>query len=114
MELSLKPTSAKVKDYYNALNQFGQLVTGFPKETYDYRLGNRSALQWVIDQYQVSTDKRSGITNAPNREDDKEYILRLIGQVITVSLETVKIVNALPDLGLPNEEPSDAKGATIQ
>jgi hypothetical protein len=43
----------------------------------------------------------SGIANDPSREDDKEYILRLIGQVITVSLETVKIVNALPDLGLP-------------
>jgi hypothetical protein len=57
----------------------------------------------VIDQYQVSTDKRSGITNDPNRDDDKEYILRLIGQVITVSLETVTIVNALPDLGLPKE-----------
>ena len=78
-------------------------LTGIPKETYDYRLGNRSALEWVIDQYQVSTDKRSGITNDPNRDDDKEYILRLIGQVITVSLETVKIVSALPDLGLPNE-----------
>ena len=76
-------------------------LTGIPKETYDYRLGNRSALEWVIDQYQVSTDKRSGITNDPNREDDPEYILRLIGQVITVSVETVKIVNALPDLGLP-------------
>ncbi|HEV7676277.1 MAG TPA: type ISP restriction/modification enzyme [Candidatus Angelobacter sp.] len=80
-------------------------LTGIPKETYDYRLGNRSALEWVIDQYQVSTDKRSGITNDPNRDDDKEYILRLIGQVITVSLETVKIVNALPDLGLPNATP---------
>ena len=56
-------------------------LTGIPKETYDYRLGNRSALEWVIDQYQVSTDKRSGITNDPNRDDDKEYILRLIGQV---------------------------------
>jgi predicted helicase len=40
------------------------------KETYDYRFGNRSALEWVIDQYQISTDKRSGITNDPNREDD--------------------------------------------
>jgi predicted helicase len=86
-------------------------LTGIPKETYEYRLGNRSALEWVIDQYQVSTDKRSGITNDPNRDDDPEYILRLIGQVITVSLETVKIVNALPDLGLPKEE---AAGATIQ
>lgn len=82
-------------------------LAGIPKETYDYRLGNRSALEWVIDQYQVSTDKRSGITNDPNRDDDKEYILRLIGQVITVSLETVKIVNALPDLGLAKLETAD-------
>jgi predicted helicase len=55
---------------------------------------------WLTDQYQVSTDKRSGITNDPNREDDPEYIVRLVGQVITVSLETMKIVNALPDLGI--------------
>lgn len=78
-------------------NQFLTL-SGIPPETYDYRLGNRSALEWIIDQYQVSTDKRSGITNDPNREDDREYILRLIGQVITVSLETVKIVATLPEL----------------
>ncbi|MFZ0997124.1 MAG: type ISP restriction/modification enzyme [Candidatus Sulfotelmatobacter sp.] len=45
-------------------NQFLTLI-GIPKETYEYRLGNRSALEWVIDQYQVSTDKRSGITNDP-------------------------------------------------
>jgi predicted helicase len=94
-----------------AYNDFLTL-TGIPKETYDYGLGNRSALEWVIDQYQVSTDKRSGITNDPNRDDDKEYILRLIGQVVTVSLETVKIVNALPDLGLPKE--TAAKATTVQ
>ena len=77
-------------------------LSEIPKETYDYRLGNRSALEWVIDQYQVSTDKRSGITNDPNRTEDPQYILRLIGQVITVSLETVKIVRSLPPLGLPD------------
>jgi predicted helicase len=80
-------------------NQFLTL-SGIPPQTYEYRLGNRSALEWVIDQYQVSTDKRSGITNDPNRADDPQYILRLIGQVITVSLETVKIVSSLPPLGL--------------
>ena len=80
-------------------NQFLTL-SGIPKETYEYRLGNRSALEWVIDQYQVSTDKRSGITNDPNRADDPQYILRLIGQVVTVSLETVKIVQSLPRLTL--------------
>ena len=78
-------------------NQFLTL-SGIPKETYDYRLGNRSALEWVIDQYRVSTDKRSGITNDPNRADDPQYIVRLIGQVISVSLETVSIVNLLPEL----------------
>jgi predicted helicase len=80
-------------------NEFLTLA-GIPPETFEYRLGNRSALEWVIDQYQVSTDKRSGITNDPNREDDPEYIVRLIGQVITVSKETVRIVKALPDLGI--------------
>ena len=81
-------------------NQFLTL-SGIPKETYNYRLGNCSALEWIIDQYQVSTDKRSGITNDPNRAADPKYILRLIAQVITVSLETVEIVRGLPPLGLP-------------
>ena len=81
-------------------NQFLTL-SGIPPATYEYRLGNRSALEWVIDQYQLSTDKRSGITNDPNRSDDPQYILQLIGQVVTVSLETVEIVRGLPTLGLP-------------
>jgi predicted helicase len=83
-------------------NQFLTL-SGIPKETYDYRLGNRSALEWIIDQYQVSTDKRSGITNDPNRPDAPLYILRLIGQVITVSLETMKIIRSLPPLALSHD-----------
>ena len=45
-------------------------LKGIPTQTYEYRLGNRSALEWIVDQYQVSTDKRSGIINDPNREDD--------------------------------------------
>jgi predicted helicase len=76
-------------------------LSGIPPEVFQYRLGNRSALDLVIDQYQIKIDKRSGIVNDPNRLDDEQYIVRLIGQVITVSLETVKIVDNLPDLGLP-------------
>lgn len=71
---------------------------GIPPEAFEYRLGNRSALEWIIDQYQVSTDKRSGITNDPNREDEPDYIVKLIGKVTTVSVETVKIVRDLPAL----------------
>ena len=75
-------------------------LNGIPAAAYGYRLGNRSALEWIIDQYRVKTDKRSGIVNDPNRGDDPEYIVRLIGKVITVSLETVKIVEGLPELGI--------------
>jgi len=68
-----------------------------PPNVFEYRLGNRSALEWVVDQFQVSEDKRSGIRSDPNRVDDPEYIVRLVGQVVRVSVETVGIVNGLPE-----------------
>jgi predicted helicase len=54
----------------------------------------------VIDQYRVTRDNDGDIISDPNRSDEEEYILRLIGQVITVSLETQKIVNDLPELSI--------------
>lgn len=95
MRLSKDKTQIKYNDFLT--------LTGIPPAVFEYRLGNRSALDWIIDQYQVTTDKRSEITNDPNRLDDEEYIVRLIKQIITVSLETVEIVNNLPDLGLPKD-----------
>jgi predicted helicase len=77
-------------------------LAGIPPEVFEYRLGNRSALEWVVDQYQVSEDNRSGIRSDPNRADDPEYIVRLVGQVMRVSVETVGIVKNLPaDFGAP-------------
>ena len=73
-------------------------LAGLPEAAFAYRLGNRSALEWVIDQYQTSTDPRSGITNDPNREDEPDYIVKLIGKVITVSLETQRLIATLPRL----------------
>ena len=73
-------------------------LDGIPAEVYNYRLGTRSALEWIVDQYRVKTDKRSGIVNDPNRADEPRYIVDLIGRVITVSLKTVKIVESLPKL----------------
>jgi predicted helicase len=64
---------------------------GIPAETFEYRLGSRSALEWVIDQYQVKGE------SDPNREDDPGYIVRLVGQVVRVSVATVQIVRSLPD-----------------
>ena len=71
-------------------------LDGIPERVFDYKLGNRSALDWVIDQYRIKVDKRSGIINDPNRQDDEEYILELVKKVITVSLETQKVIEALP------------------
>jgi predicted helicase len=79
-------------------------LEGIPAEAHAYRLGNRSALDWVIDQYRVERDAAGEIASDPNRADDEEYVVRLIGQVITVSVETMKLVTALPPL-------DDAKSA---
>ncbi len=76
-------------------------LAGIPPEVFEYRLGNRSALDWVIDQYRVKEDKRSGIVSDPNNPGDPEYIVRLVGQVARVSMETVKLVAALPEQYAP-------------
>ena len=76
-------------------------IDGIPVKAFDYRLGTRSALEWVIDQYRVKTEKRTEIVNDANRvSDDPQYIVKLVGKVITVSLETVDIVNELPALNI--------------
>ena len=71
-------------------------LAGIPPAVFDYKLGNRSALEWVIDQYRVTRDEQGHIVSDPNRMDDEQYIVRLIGRVITVSMETIREVNALP------------------
>lgn len=71
-------------------------LAGIPPEVYEYRLGNRSALEWVVDQYQVSEDARSGIRSDPNRKDDAEYLVRLVGEVVRVSMDTARLVRSLP------------------
>jgi len=76
---------------------------GIPERTHDYEIGNRSALEWLVDQYRVRTYNRYDITHDPNDPDDKWYIVDLIKRVTTVSVKTVDIVNSLPDLGLPED-----------
>ena len=90
MKLSKDKTQIRYNDFLT--------LDGIPARAFDYRLGNRSALEWVIDQYHIKEDKRSGIVNDPNCEDDPQYIVKLIGKVIAVSLETVEIVEGLPGL----------------
>ena len=79
-------------------------LASIPAEAFQYRLGNRSVLERVVDQYRVKTDRRSSIVNDPNRTDDETYMMDMIRKVIGVSLETVRIVERLSGLEISEEE----------
>ena len=96
MKFSKDKTQIKYNDFLT--------LAGIPAGAFQYRLGHRSALEWVVDQYGVKTDKRSGIVNDPNRADDETYIVDLIRKVISVSLETVRIVERMSELEISEEE----------
>ena len=90
MKLSKDKTQLKYNDFLT--------LDSIPAGVYDYKLGTRSALEWVVDQYRIKVDKRSGIKNDPNRDSEPRYIVDLIKRIITVSLKTVEIVGDLPEL----------------
>ncbi|RKZ45893.1 MAG: hypothetical protein DRR08_33770 [Candidatus Parabeggiatoa sp. nov. 2] len=75
-------------------------LSGIPLSAYDYIVNGKSALEWIIERYQVTTDKASGIKNDPNdwAPDNPRYIIDLIKRIVRVSLETLKIVDKLPKL----------------
>jgi len=83
-------------------------LTGIPADAYRYMLGSRSAIEWIIDRYWVKTDKDSGIVNDPNdwsREvGNPRYIIDLVARIVTVSLETMNVVDNLPPLDITEEE----------
>jgi predicted helicase len=75
------------------------VLDGIPEEAHQYQVNGKSALEWVLDRYQVTKDRDSRIVNDPNEwSDDPRYIVNLIGKVTRVSVETVRIVRALPSL----------------
>ena len=88
MKLSKDKTSLSYNEFLT--------LEGIPPEVFSYRLGQYSALEWIVNQYRVKRDPRSEIVNDPNDAANPRYIVALIGSVITVSLETRKIVEGLP------------------
>ena len=74
-------------------------ISNIPEKAYEYVVNGRSAIEWIIDQYQVKTDKKSGITDDPNDySDDEKYIFNLLLRIINVSIQTVDLINSLPKL----------------
>ncbi|PYH23604.1 hypothetical protein US8_01583 [Bacillus altitudinis] len=74
-------------------------IENIPDKAYDYVVNGKPAIQWIMEQYQVKTDKASGITDDPNEySDDEKYIFNLLLRIINVSVQTVDLVNSLPPL----------------
>ena len=73
-------------------------IKNIPERAYEYVVNGRPAIEWIIDQYQVKTDKKSGITDDPNEfSDNPKYILNLLLSVITVSMRTLELIEELPE-----------------
>nr|BBH93788.1 hypothetical protein KTA_19870 [Thermogemmatispora argillosa] len=81
----------------------GLTLTDIPEDCFRYMLGGRSALEWVLEQYQLRRDPHSGIVLDPNRHDDPDFIVRLLKQVITVSLQTLTLVEELEQAVTPED-----------
>lgn len=92
MKFSKDRTSLRYNDFLT--------LDDIPEAAFAYRLGSRSALEWVVNQYCVKSDKASGIVNDPNSVSDAESIVRLVRQVVQLSVETVEIVSGLGELGV--------------
>ncbi|MDT2006664.1 hypothetical protein FXW78_22410 [Rhodococcus opacus] len=79
-------------------------LSGIPDDAYRYMLGSKSAIEWIMERYQVTVHKDSQIRNDPNdwatEHDQPRYIVDLLKRIVTVSVETMKIVDDLPDLEL--------------
>lgn len=91
-------TADKSIIHYNA----GITIEDIPAEAYEYVINGKSAIEWIMERYAVTTDKKSGITNDPNdwtkEHEDEKYILNLLLRIINVSVQTVEIVKGLPKL----------------
>lgn len=92
-------TGKSVDDVTTLIYNRNVVISGIPEEADRYMLGARSAVAWLIDRYQMRKDKASGIVNDPNDWCDEvgnpRYIVDLIGKVVRVAVETVRIVDGL-------------------
>lgn len=98
------PKARKVDDRSRIIFNEHITISGIPEGAYGYELGSRSAIGWVMESWQLKTDKDSGIPNDPNdwasEHGEPRYVLDLVGRVISVAMRTLDIVEALPGLDL--------------
>lgn len=72
-------------------------IRNIPTKAYDYIVNGKSAIEWIVEQYAVTTDKASGIVNDPNTYAGGKYIFDLLLSIISVSLKTQELIAQLPE-----------------
>lgn len=99
-------TGKRIDDHTTLIYNENLVYSGIPEAANDYKVNGRSPLEWMIDRYQIKTDKASGIVNDPNEySDNPAYISDLVPRLVTVAMETISAVNLLPPL---NEKPQSS------
>ncbi|MGV3615379.1 MAG: type ISP restriction/modification enzyme [Fimbriimonas sp.] len=71
------------------------MLTGIPPEAFQYKIGNKSPIEWIVDQYWVERQRRTGATRNPNSIDNPDHIVKLVGKSISLSLETQALIRRL-------------------
>jgi predicted helicase len=96
-KIDSKTVDKSIIYYNNAIT-----IEDIPAEAYEYVVNGKSAIEWIMERYAITTDKKSGIINDPNdwarEHNDEKYIFNLLLRIINVSVQTVKIVKSLPRL----------------
>lgn len=72
-------------------------ISHIPARVYDYIINGKSAVEWLMERYAVTTDKASGITDNPNDYGDEKYIFNLLISVMAVSLKTLELIDSMPE-----------------
>lgn len=96
-KIDSKTADKRIIHYNNAIT-----IENIPAEAYEYIVNGKSAIEWIMERYAITTDKKSGITNDPNdwarEHNDEKYIFNLLLRIINVSVQTVEFVKKLPKL----------------
>jgi predicted helicase len=95
------PRTGKIIDKSTIVFNSHVSLSGIPEEIFGYEVNGKSAIEWIMDRYEIKADRDSGIVNDPNLwSEDPRYVVNLVGRIVRVSLETVEIVKSLPPLGI--------------